>query len=71
MKADQIKEKYLSEENNFKILVAKEERQLIVLSVLRLLSFIGGFVIIWFCFMVNLLVGFLSVLRQLSCFFIC
>jgi len=60
MKADQIKENYSSDAANFILLVAKEEKLLLYLSVLRFFSFTGGLVIIWFGFTYTVFTGILS-----------
>ncbi|MCE5346920.1 MAG: hypothetical protein LLG13_11635 [Bacteroidales bacterium] len=69
MKRDQILEKYLSAEKNFSVLAAKEEKLLIILSVLRLISFIGGLIIIWSGFTLNFLAGFILFLVFVVLFF--
>jgi ABC-type multidrug transport system fused ATPase/permease subunit len=50
MKKDQIKEKYLSSATSYKLLEKKQERLLIILSVLRFFTFIGGLILIWIGF---------------------
>lgn len=61
MKSIRIKEKYLSSAADYKILEEKEERVLLYLSVLRLLTFTGGLILIWFGFRASLSAGFLMV----------
>src|SRR5450759_2106004 len=62
MKKSQLDEKYILASKSFRLLESKEDKLLFVLSVLRLISFIGGLALIWFGFTVNLTVGFLSIL---------
>jgi len=61
MNTNLIKEKYLSSAENFRLLEGKEERILIILSVLRLISFTGGLIVIWFGFTYCIYAGFLLV----------
>jgi hypothetical protein len=53
---------YLDEVRNFRLLEAKEEKLLIILSILRLFTFFGGSIIIWFGFAQNILTGTILVL---------
>jgi ABC-type multidrug transport system fused ATPase/permease subunit len=50
MQKDQLKEKYLNSAILYRDLVKKEERHLVILSVLRLFIFIGGLILIWAAF---------------------
>lgn len=47
MNKNQVREKYLSDAVRYRLLEKKEDRRLIILSVLRLLTFIGGLILIW------------------------
>jgi hypothetical protein len=60
MKKDQLKEKYLSSVLYYSNLVKKEERAILILSVLRLLTFFGGFIIIWGGFTLSVSNGIVS-----------
>ena len=62
MDKSQLIEKYILASNNFRLLESKEDKLLFMLSVLRLIIFIGGLALIWFGFTVNLTVGFISIL---------
>jgi DNA mismatch repair ATPase MutS len=59
MTAEAIKEKYSRAAENYLGLKSKEEKHLLVLSLLRLFSFLGGVVLIWFGFLFNISVGLL------------
>lgn len=50
MKKDQLKEKYTNSAIFYRGLEKKQERHLVILSVLRLLTFIGGLILIWAAF---------------------
>ena len=54
-----IKEKYIRDAHRYLKLEADEERLLLILSLLRLASFAGGLVLIWFGFMKSALTGIL------------
>jgi ABC-type multidrug transport system fused ATPase/permease subunit len=69
MTRENIREKYQNESALFMRLEEKEEKQLIVLSILRLLSFVGGFILIWFGFTVSFFVGIILILVTVSLFF--
>jgi DNA mismatch repair ATPase MutS len=62
MERNQLKERYNSAANSFRLLVAKEERRLLILSVARLLSFIGGLILIWFGFKSGVTAGLTLIL---------
>jgi MutS domain III len=76
MKRDQIKEKYLSSATYYKSLELKESRRLLILSVLRLITIIGGLILIWIGFTASNFTGvvlalimtilFLYLLKQFS-----
>jgi hypothetical protein len=68
MKSHQIRDIYLNEVKHFRILVKKEERLLLILSVFRLFSFIGGFIIIWFGFANSFLTGLSLILAVATMF---
>lgn len=57
MKSAQRKEEYLNEEKKYKLLGVKEDKYLLLLSVFRLISFIGGLILIWFGFTISILAG--------------
>jgi DNA mismatch repair ATPase MutS len=61
MKSIRIKEEYLSSAEGYRLLEVKEDRLLLYLSVLRLLTFTGGLILIWFGFRESLSAGFLIV----------
>jgi hypothetical protein len=60
MQQEKIYEKYLKEADSFRLLVAREERILLVLSILRFSVFTGGFILIWFGFTRSVIAGLLS-----------
>jgi len=62
MKKELIVEKYLAGVKNYRLLEAKEEKFLVILSILRLLSFTGGLILIWFGFAHSILAGAISFL---------
>ncbi len=62
MKKSQLNEKYNLASNSFRLLESKEDKFLFVLSVSRLISFIGGLLLTWFGFTLNITVGLFSVL---------
>ncbi len=62
MKKSQLNEKYILASNSFRLLESKEDKFLFVLSVSRLISFIGGLLLTWFGFTLNITVGLFSVL---------
>ena len=63
------RERYLAAADNFSLLGAKEERFLFCLSVLRLVSFIGGFILTWYGFTINFVTGILLFLATAILFF--
>jgi hypothetical protein len=78
MKQDKISEGYVNSAASFRLLEKKEEKLLIILSVLRFITFIGGFILIWIAFSANITAGiilslviivlFLSLLKLFSDF---
>ena len=62
MKKDQIKERYLSSVKFYRLLEKKEERRLLILSFLRLFTFIGGLILIWIGFTKSILTGIMLIL---------
>jgi hypothetical protein len=60
MKKDQLKEKYLSSVLYYSKIVHKEERAILIISALRLLTFFGGIIIIWSGFTISVLAGTVS-----------
>lgn len=69
MTRDQIRENYLDRDRKFRLLAAKEEKLLLLLSVLRLISFLGGFVLIWFAFIKGILPGIIMIMVVAGLFF--
>ncbi len=57
MKKDLRIEEYLAAVKSYKTLEEKEERLLILLSVARLILFIGGFILVWHGFTANFFTG--------------
>lgn len=57
MKKDQLKERYLSSVSSYRHLEKKEERIILILSVLRLLIFFGGVIIVWTGFTKSVFAG--------------
>ena len=68
MKAETIKANYSTAAENYNLLKEKEEKHLLFLSLLRLLLFFGGFVLIWIGFTRNVTFGSLSVLAVIFLF---
>ena len=68
MTREQIKEQYLIAAEKFRLAESKEDRLLITLSVLRLIIFIGGLILIWFAFSFSHLIGLLISLAVISFF---
>jgi hypothetical protein len=58
MKKEELQERYLNSELFYKHLQNKEEKLLLIVSVLRLLTFIGGVLIIWIGFNAGIFSGF-------------
>jgi len=59
MRTKEIRERYIRDADRYRKLEADKERLLLILSLLRLASFTGGFVLIWFGFMQSALEGIL------------
>lgn len=57
MDQGKLKEKYLTTAENFRQKAAKEEKTLFILSLLRLLCFAGGAVLIWYSFIAGIIFG--------------
>lgn len=57
MTQENIRKKYLDSVNTYKILETREDKLIIILSVLRLFTFIGGLVIIWIGFSADTTAG--------------
>jgi len=68
MTTDQIREDYLNAVKAYYLNVMREERFLIILSILRLVTFIGGLIFIWIGFAGNILTGTLILLAVLTLF---
>jgi hypothetical protein len=62
MQKDQLKEKYLNSAINYRLLGKKQERLLIILSVLRFITFIGGLILILIGFTRSTLAGIILIL---------
>ena len=62
MKKDQVKERYLSSVTFYRLLEKKEERRLLILSLFRLLTFIGGLILIWIGFTKSIFTGIILIL---------
>mgnify|MGYP001043967931 CR=1 FL=1 len=68
MKTEVLTEKYLKAARGFSEMADNEERKLVILSVLRLLSFAGGIILSWFCFTLSISAGILILLISISFF---
>jgi DNA mismatch repair ATPase MutS len=68
MNKSQLKERYIIAEENFKMLGIKEDRLILILSVLRLSSFIGGIYLIWLGFSISSIAGILVIFTVLTLF---
>ncbi|MBI5009273.1 MAG: hypothetical protein HZB98_06425 [Bacteroidia bacterium] len=68
MKAEALTEKYLKAALEFSKMADNEERKLVLLSVLRLLSFAGGIILSWFGFTLSVTAGILILLISISLF---
>jgi len=68
MKKEVLKEKYLNNLRSLNLLVEKEEKLLFILSASRLVTFIGGLILIWFGFIASLLAGLLLTFGVISFF---
>ena len=60
MKKKDLKEKYLNSVLYYSNLEKKEEKAILILSVLRLLTFFGGIIIIWAGFTLSVFIGLMS-----------
>jgi hypothetical protein len=60
MERKEIKEKYLTDAESFRNQAGKEGKTLLLLSALRLVTFVGGFVLVWYCFTNSSLAGIIS-----------
>jgi hypothetical protein len=65
---ENLKEKYSSEAASFRYQAEKEGKTLLLLSVLRLVTFIGGFVLVWISFTISDLSGIISLLSVVAIF---
>lgn len=63
-----ISARYHNAVEKFRILADREERLLVILSVMRLVSFFGGLVVIWFGFTVSNFLGSFLILLTASIF---
>jgi DNA mismatch repair ATPase MutS len=68
MTSETIKNGYSVAAGTYQLLRDKEEKHLFILSLVRLLSFLGGIVLIWFGFSINITVGALSALAVIVLF---
>jgi hypothetical protein len=59
MQKELIKNKYINAAEEFRLLVIKEEKVLLILSVLRFIFFFCGLILIWFAFTRNIQAGIL------------
>ena len=62
MNRDQLIEKYLNTVTFNRLLEKKEERLLVLLSVLRFITFIGGLILAWEAFMKSILLGIILII---------
>ena len=62
MGKNQLRERYISAANSFRLLVEIEDRHLLILSIARLLSFLGGLILIWFGFNLDVTAGLTMIL---------
>jgi hypothetical protein len=60
MKKKDLKEKYLNSVLYYSNLEKKEEKAILILSVLRLMTFFGGIIIIWAGFTLSVFIGIMS-----------
>jgi hypothetical protein len=70
MKTERIKERFFSAAENFRLLETKEERLLIILSVARFFSFIGGLIFIWLAFAESIPAGLIVIFVFSALFFL-
>jgi len=68
MEREKLKEKYLAEAASFRCKAEKEGKTLFLLSVLRLLTFLGGLALVWVFFTVSSLSGILSLIAVAAIF---
>ncbi len=62
MHKETLTEKYLRQAQNFSRMASREEKYLLVLSLLRLLIFAGGLILIWFAISRRLFAGYILIL---------
>jgi hypothetical protein len=62
MQIDQLKEKYQSSALSYRLLGKKQESLLLILSFLRLFTFVGGLILIWIGFTMSNLAGAILIL---------
>jgi ABC-type multidrug transport system fused ATPase/permease subunit len=70
MSKEEIKEKYLSSVNSYRLLEKKRERFLTILSVLRFITFFGGLILIWIGFTFGISIGIILIVL-LTILFLC
>ncbi len=68
MTSEQNKDNYLNTSKEYSVLVAKEEHFLLLLSILRLICFLGGVVSVWLAFTQSNLAGAISLLVMTALF---
>ena len=68
MQAKDLTEKYLKAAHEFREMADNEERKMVLLSVLRLLSFAGGILLSWFGFTLSVTAGIVILLISISLF---
>lgn len=69
MNKEEIRKEYTDAVLHYTNLLNKEERRVLIVSVLRLLLFIGGFFLIWTAFTINRYVGFAITILLVGLFF--
>jgi F0F1-type ATP synthase assembly protein I len=65
---EKLKEKYLQEAASLRCKAGKENKTLLLLSVLRLITFTGGFAMVWLFFTISSLYGTISLLLVIAIF---
>jgi DNA mismatch repair ATPase MutS len=68
MEREKIKGKYLKDAESFRNQAEKEGKALLLLSLLRLVTFLGGFALVWFCFTYSVLAGMISIFSIVAIF---
>jgi hypothetical protein len=68
MEREKLKEKYLTEAASFRSQAEKEGKTLFLLSALRLVTFIGGFVLAWYGFTISATAGIIFLITAIAIF---